>query len=127
MVHDTSSRRKVGTPEARLVRLQALGRPVKVALIGCGSWKRFAPKPARRLYESRLFCAAVEHAERTADEFWILSAFHGLLHPDKEVEPYDRNLKSLCKAERECWASRVAYSLATVYLGLKVELAIYAG
>jgi hypothetical protein len=111
----------------RVARLQALGRTVRVALVGCGSQKRLEPRPARKLYTSNLFRAAVEHAEQTTDEFWIISAFHGLLHPDTETEPYDRNLKKLRKSERESWAARVAWSLTTNYVGLEVELVIYAG
>jgi hypothetical protein len=60
----------------RLARLVALGRPVKVALIGCGKSKRPGRHPARRLYSGPLFRASLEHAEHTADEVLILSALY---------------------------------------------------
>jgi hypothetical protein len=112
---------------ARIDRLRALGRPVRVALVGCGRKKREGRHPARDLYTGPLFRAALAHAERTADETVILSALHGLIDPADEIAAYDVRLESYRKREREWWAARVVSALALRYPGLAVELTIYAG
>src|SRR6266542_471423 len=113
--------------DERLARLQALGRPVKVALVGCGVRKRLDRQPARHLYSGNLFRAALEHAERTADEAWILSALHHLLDLDEEIDPYNLSLKAYRKREREIWGDRVAVALSSKYGRLEVQLIAYAG
>jgi hypothetical protein len=113
--------------QARLDRLAALGRPVRVALVGCGKGKRPGRHPARQLYTGSLFRAALAHAEKTADEVVILSALHAVVAPDEPLDAYDVRLEQYRKREREWWASRVVTALAGRYAGLPVELTIYAG
>lgn len=95
------------TPVA--ARLAQLGRPIRVALVGCCKEKRQdqheivggdgktylmdTPMPARDLYLSPLFKAALQHAERTADLTIILSAFYEAIHPNTHITNYDRTLK----------------------------------
>lgn len=112
---------------ARLDRLAALGRSVKVALVGCGARKLPGRHPARSLYTGSLFRAALAHAERTADEVLILSALHGVVAPNDELEAYDVRLESYRRHERELWAHRVMMALGALYPGLHVELTVYAG
>lgn len=64
----------------------------RVGLVGCSSTKLSRPAPARELYTSALFRKASEYAERTCDRWFVLSAKHGLVHPDTVVEPYDVKL-----------------------------------
>ena len=102
-------------------------RPVRVALIGCGKTKRPGRHPARELYTGPLFTAALAHAERTADEVFILSALHGLLPLRTEVDSYDRTLAKASKRERDAWAMRVGIELRRRMAGRKFEVQIYAG
>ena len=66
---------------------------------------------ARCLYTSPWFAKAAELADRRADVWFILSAQHGLLDPDRVIEPYDLSLRSMTAAERRMWAKGVVRSL----------------
>lgn len=65
---------------------------VRIGLVGCASMKLKRPAPARDLYTSPLFRKASAHAEATCDRWYVLSAKHGLVHPDEVVEPYNVKL-----------------------------------
>ena len=99
----------------------------RVALVGCGKKKLDGKHPARDLYTGPLFKAALAHATRTADEAFILSARHGLLALDEEVESYDKPLASASWSERERWAYRVCLDLRRRLHGRRFEVAIFAG
>ena len=66
---------------------------------------------ARDLYKSSWFAKASELADRRADQWFILSAKHGLLDPDRVIAPYDLSLKSMTAAGRRIWAKGVLRSL----------------
>lgn len=102
-------------------------RPVRVALVGCGKSKREGTHAARDLYTGPLFKAALAHATRTADEVFILSAAHGLLPLDKQVDSYDRALASASHIERQSWGYRVCLDLRGRMRGRQYEVVIYAG
>ena len=62
----------------------------EVTLIQCTNSKRDEQSPARDLYdESDYFCKMRAWAEARNVPWFILSAKHGLLHPDTVIEPYD--------------------------------------
>jgi len=86
---------------------------VDIGLVACGRLKADRPLPARDLYTSPLFRAARAYAERRyGHECWlILSARHGLVHPDQILAPYQLSLRKLTAAEREAWGDRVAVEL----------------
>lgn len=63
-----------------------------VIVIGCGSAKRAEPAPARELYIGSLFVACRRYAEASGRPWAILSAAHGLVMPDSELDPYDARL-----------------------------------
>ncbi|MCU1277094.1 MAG: hypothetical protein JWM53_640, partial [bacterium] len=111
----------------RLERLGSLGRDVKIALVGCGARKQPGTHAARDLYTGSLFRAAFAHAERTADEVYIVSALCGLVAPDAQLEAYERALNAYGKHEREAWADRIVSHLAERFAGLRVRITIYAG
>lgn len=81
-----------------------LRRPVRVALVGCGAAKLPGRHRARDLYTGSLFRAALAHAERSADEVLILSALHGLVGLDDELDAYNVRLDKYRDAERDQWA-----------------------
>lgn len=78
-----------------------------LALVACASSKRAHPAPAADLYVSDLFRKARAYAEGNADDWFVLSAMHGLVAPGAVVEPYDLTLNTMGVAERRSWADRV--------------------
>jgi Family of unknown function (DUF6884) len=82
-----------------------------VGLVGCVKRKASAAMPARDLYTSPLFVGRRSFVERQCTEWWILSAEHGLVHPDQILAPYDLALKSLGRVERRSWSRRVLSAL----------------
>ena len=105
-----------------------------VGLVGCASSKLSRPAPARDLYTSQLFKKASAYAERECERWYVLSAKHGLVHPDTVLEPYDMKLGQRATpgnpggpAIHE-WAQRVRDQLAVELDGLpKVRLVTLAG
>ena len=57
----------------------------KIALVACVSRKTPRPLPAQDLYVSDWFRKASAYARRVADEWYILSAKHGLVSPDTVI------------------------------------------
>lgn len=91
------------------VPLEYIIAPVRVvALVACAKTKTDCPARARHLYNlSTLFRAASTWAEAHADRWYILSAKHGLLHPDQVLEPYDTSLYDLPAHGRREWSDLV--------------------
>lgn len=59
-------------------------------LIQCTKSKRDEPAKAKDLYdESDYFVAMRDYAEATGEDWYILSAKHGLVDPETVLEPYD--------------------------------------
>lgn len=86
----------------------------KIALVSCVSSKLSEAAPATKLYTSALFTKASTYARQVADGWYILSAKHGLLHPETVVEPYDKTLNKMPAAERRSWARGVVQQLRDV-------------
>jgi hypothetical protein len=63
-------------------------------IVGCGAAKLGHRAAARDLYTGSLFRAARRHAEASGLPWRILSAKYGLIHPDQEIDPYDRKMAS---------------------------------
>lgn len=85
-----------------------------IALVGCGSQKFSSPRQARRLYTSTYFKKKRRYAELGAEQWYILSAKHGLVGPQEVVSPYDVSIGDLTKAQRDAWADSVCEELAQV-------------
>jgi len=98
----------------------------RIALVSCVKQKRSSAAPARDLYVSDLFRGLRRYAEARAGAWYILSAEHGLLHPDQVVAPYERTLNTMRKPERLAWASRVQRQLLEV-LPASAEVILLAG
>jgi hypothetical protein len=86
----------------------------RVALVSCVKSKRASATPARELYTSQLFRSLRGYAEARAEAWYVLSAEHGLLHPDQVIAPYERTLNTMRKADRLAWADRVQGQLLEV-------------
>lgn len=87
------------------------GHSRRIGLVGCVKDKATSAKPARDLYVSTLFHGRRAYVERSCDEWWILSAKHGLLHPEQVIEPYDQTLKEAGTAGRQMWSLKVLDAL----------------
>lgn len=62
---------------------------------------------AKDLYVSTLFFGRRSFVERSCGQWWILSAEHGLVHPDEVLGPYDVTLKDASRLARREWSARV--------------------
>lgn len=104
--------------------------PLTIGLVGCASQKLKRPAPARQLYVSPLFKKASAYAELTCDRWYVLSAKHGLVHPDTVLEPYDIRLGTNHRTTPPIhqWAAGVKAQLAEELAGLdNVKLVALAG
>ncbi len=82
----------------------------KLVLVGCGAAKRDEAVEARNLYTSNYFALKRRYAERSG-EWRVLSAEHGLVHPETVLEPYDTVVDDLDTEETEAWAEDVTDDL----------------
>jgi len=82
-----------------------------IVLVQCVSKKQRAPAPARELYTSQLFQAQRRYAEAIGDNWFILSAEHGLVSPYTKVAPYDTHISDV---DVEMWADSVVSELCPV-------------
>lgn len=100
--------------------------PKNVALVSCSKKKRAGMHRAAELYNSPLFKFSFRFASRSCDEIWILSAKHGLVHPDKKIKSYNRSLKTVPRQEQRKWARRVAKAV-TRHFPKGTKLEFYCG
>lgn len=78
-----------------------------LVLVGCVKTKHPTRSAAKELYASPLWRYRRAYAECLGVPWYILSALHGLLHPDRRIDPYDLALKDLRAAARRAWSARV--------------------
>jgi len=65
---------------------------LRIGLVGCSKSKLDRAAPARDLYTSDLFRLGLAVAEATCHRVFVLSAKHGALQLEDQVEPYDVEL-----------------------------------
>jgi len=84
-----------------------------IAIISCVKKKVKYSAKARDLYTSPLFTKTLKYTETVLqpDKIFILSAKHGLLKLDNEIEPYDETLKDKSRDEQREWANTVLHQL----------------
>jgi len=81
----------------------------EIGLVSCVKTKRDEPTVPKDLYTSDYFKKMRTYAEQYHDDWWILSAKHGLLDPDGEpIEPYDQTLSGAKVSERREWSKQIA-------------------
>jgi hypothetical protein len=78
-----------------------------IYFIACSATKLDRAAPACDLYQGQAFKAARKLAEKSRADYWILSAKHGLIHPDTVTEPYNDYLGAMTKAQRNQWGAMV--------------------
>jgi hypothetical protein len=104
-----------------------LTAPLRVVLVSCGKRKRKTPTPAGQLYVGGLAGPACKYAAADGAPWYILSARHGLLPPDRLTAPYERGMEELSPAERRVWAKEVVRDLRLWARGEPLHLEIHAG
>jgi hypothetical protein len=91
--------------------------PNALYLVACVKTKRKSRAAAKDLYVSSLFTKARAYVESKGGRWRILSAKHGLVHPDKVIGPYELTLNRIGVADRRKWAADVLEAL----LGVKPQ------
>ncbi len=95
------------TQRLRLIEFAKSPSRETIALVSCVKRKATTPQAAKALYTSPLFRLSRAYAQRYADRWFILSAKHGLLHPEMKVTPYEKSLTTMSTRARLAWAERV--------------------
>lgn len=90
------------------------GRERRIGLVGCVKEKQAQPSPARNLYRSPLYHARKAYVERSCSSWFVLSAEHGLVHPDRWLEPYDVTLNDEPPSRRRVWSQDVLADLTRI-------------
>ena len=80
-----------------------------ILLVGCVKGKCDHKSQAKDLYDSMLWDYRHKYAEQSICPWYILSAKHGLLCPDKEIKPYNQTLSK--RSECREWSRRVLQEL----------------
>jgi hypothetical protein len=84
----------------------------KIILISCASKKQSTRSQAKDLYISTLFKLNLKYAYSLNPEaIFILSAKHGLLNLETEIEPYNLTLNNMMGHEIKEWALKVINQL----------------
>lgn len=60
-----------------------------VVLVGCGKTKKSRRCQAQRMYTSTYFAKKREFAKYLGDDWFIISAEHGIVDPEEVIAPYD--------------------------------------
>jgi len=79
----------------------------RIGLVGCVKEKSYFSQNACDLYTSTLFKGRRLYVEASCTEWWILSAKHGLVHPEELLSPYDFTLKEVSKEKCREWSMGV--------------------
>jgi hypothetical protein len=96
-----------------------------VIIIGCAKSKLTTDDrvPAAQLYTSQLFNARRAYAGATGKPWYILSAKHGLVHPEQLIPPYDLEISELDHEQYADLAFAVARKIRLLELdGATIEL-----
>lgn len=101
----------------------------EIGLVSCVKSKRTEPATPKNLYTSDYFDKMRSYAERHHDDWFILSAKHGLVDPDGDpISPYDLTLRDATTGEKRAWAKDVREGLKQRnLLEDGVTLVIHAG
>lgn len=84
----------------------------KFVLLSCVSQKLPHKARVEDLYISTLFKLNLKYAKKLApDGIFVLSALHGLLDLNAEIEPYDVTLNGMSSVEKKAWGKVVIEQL----------------
>lgn len=83
----------------------------RIVLVACVARKLDRASPAKELYCSQWFRTACKYASSTGWEVYFLSARHGLVHPDRVLQPYECNPKKRTRSQTKKWQTMVVNQL----------------
>ena len=89
-------------------------------LAQCTGQKRGEIAPAKWLYDESDYFVKQRRYARTADEWYIQSAEHGLVEPEQVLEPYNTHAKDLDEPNQ--WAKEIAVDLSEKHGCATVEI-----
>ncbi|MFS0596654.1 DUF6884 domain-containing protein [Peribacillus frigoritolerans] len=101
---------------------------MKIAFVSCTKLKADYPCSAREMYlTSNLFKKATKYIEQNDyDDWFVLSAKHGLLRQIEQIEPYDLTLNKMKVSERKAWSELVLKQIDNMQLNI-TQIDFYAG
>lgn len=82
-----------------------------LVIVGCGSAKHDGVLPAKEKYSSPYFSLKRSYAEAVGTEWAILSAEHGLIDPETEIDDYDRSVSEMPASRRAAWGNAAGTSI----------------
>lgn len=86
----------------------------EIALVACAKTKTDHPAPAATLYVSALYRKSLLAALDRTRSVYILSAEHGLVSLNQQLEPYEKTLKTMPAQDRRAWGERVADAISRI-------------
>lgn len=99
-----------------------------IHLVACCGKKLENLAPAKELYQSQLFRKARAVVEATGETWFVLSALHQLVHPDKVLHPYNHSLRTdMDRHDRQRWAGMVFGQLETHLVNPPAKVVFWAG
>lgn len=100
-----------------------------LVFVGCGSSKRDERCEAGDMYTSGYYNLKQKWAEQHGDEWRVVSAKHGILHPSEEIDPYDITPggESWDSRMTEHWRSDVAAQMEVLEWDRIEEVVVLAG
>ena len=90
-----------------------------LCLVSCVATKQLRPALAKDLYISTWFLKARSFVEAQGWPWFILSAKHGLVHPEQKVAPYEKTLNRMGVVDRRDWAGKVLEALEPRLAGVR--------
>jgi hypothetical protein len=111
------TRRRIQNTKANrdsIIRQVLKYRQNRLVLISCSKTKAFKGEEslkAKDAYCSPLFNKSKEWAEGKGLNWAVISARHGVVWPNEEIEDYDLTLGELSKEQKSKWANMVASQL----------------
>ncbi|UCD20807.1 MAG: hypothetical protein JSW08_03475 [archaeon] len=100
----------------------------RIVLLSCVSTKLKYRAKTKDLYISPYFKFSLRYARKLSpDKIFILSAKHGLLNLDDEIEPYNLTLNKMLLKKRKEWANKVLNQLRKVVDFQKDEVIFLTG
>ena len=98
-----------------------------IYLVACAATKRKHASTASELYTSTWFTKASDLAKRESDQWYILSAKHGIVDPDWYIAPYNKSLNTMKLAARRRWGKMVSKQLKQIILLHGANVVVLAG
>lgn len=98
----------------------------RIHLVSCVAGKRAEPTAAQDLYTSAWFRKARSFVEQQGGPWFILSAKHGLVEPERRIGPYEQTLNRMGAVARRAWARTVLDDLLP-RLAAQAEVVFLAG